>query len=232
MDIDTIIQNIDANTKAELEASKEYYKNLPEDTTENKTVDIYQRNVNKLRENAGKSFPKGSSQIVNYAVAQVVDGAGAEGLAHAYKEAREDDSELKKKGERERADLVRRQYMDEHFLPALEIVVNSASPDELLNNERALDTLDQYVLSEGSGKGYTASYVREAYKDLLGQVEGRSDPYVKAQVYKLNRLLDGGEIRTAYGIARKLKDSIDRGQHIADDNDIGLVGRILAYYGN
>lgn len=231
MDIDTIMQNIDTNTKAELEASKEYYKNLPEETVETKSVDIYQENANKMRENANKSFPKGSSQIVNYAVTQVVEGAGAEGLAHAYKEAREDDSELRKKGERERAGLVRRQYMNEHFLPALELVVNSASPDELLNNKRALDTLDQYVLSEGSGKGYTAQYVRSAYGNQLGQMEGRSDAYMRSKMRELNSLLDRGDVRLAYRLAKKLKDQVARGEHIADDADYDLMGRIVAYYG-
>lgn len=230
MDIETIMNNIDTNAKAELNASKDFWKNQPEEV-EAETVDIYQRNADKLRENTSKAFPKGSSQIVNYAVTQVVEGAGAEGLAHAYKEAREDDSELRKKGERERADIVRRQYMDEHFLPALELVVNSASPDELLNNKRALDTLDQYVMSEGSGKGYTASYVRSAYGNQLGQQEGQSDAYMKAEMRKLNMMLDKGDIRTAYGLARKLKDQIERGEHIADDSDFHLIGRIISYYG-
>lgn len=193
--------------------------------------DFYEQTQNRLRDNAKKIFPKGSSQIVNYAVAQVVDGAGAEGLAHAYKEAREDVGELRKKGERERADLVRRQYMDEHFLPALELVVNSSSPDELLNNKRALDTLDQYVLSEGSGKGYTASYVRQAYGNQLGQQTGRSDAYIRSRLRDVNRMLDKGNVREAYGLARKLKDQIERGEHIIDDTDYSLLGRIIAFYG-
>lgn len=195
------------------------------------TLDIYQQTQDKLRDNASKAFPKGSSQIVNYAVAQVVEGAGAEGLAHAYKEAREDDSELRERGERDRADLVKKQYMQEHFLPALEIVINSASPDELLNNKRALDTLDQYVLSEGAGKGYTASYVRSAYGNQLGQVEGRSDAYMKSKMRELNMMLDKGNVREAYGLARKLKEQIEKGEHMVDDIDFNLLGRIVAYYG-
>lgn len=194
--------------------------------------DIYERDRKRIRDNSKKSYPHGTSQIVNMAVHEVIDGEGGEGLAHAQKRAKDDSDSLKARGERDRAELVRKQYMQEHFLPAVEIVVNSASPDEVLNSKQALKLLDQYALLEGSGKGYTASYIREAYGDLLGQVEGRSDDYVKAQVHKLNRLLDSGEIRTAYGLARKLKDSVEKGQHMADDNDIDLVGRILAYYGN
>lgn len=194
-------------------------------------VDIYQRDANKIRENAKKDFPKGSSHIVNTAVLMVIDGTGGEGLAHAYKEAREDDSELRRKGERDRAELVRKQYMNEYFLPAVELVVNSASPDELLNNKSALDMLDQFVLSEGSGKGYTASYVRQAYDKLLGRVEGRSDDYVRSEMRKLHRMMDHGEIRSAYGIARKLRDKIDSGQAMADEFDWNTIGKILSYYG-
>lgn len=206
-------------------------KNRRADSQSAEPVDIYQQTQDKLRENSSKAFPKGSSQIVNYAVTQVVEGAGAEGLAHAYKEAREDDSELRKKGERERAELVRKQYMQEHFLPALELVINSASPDELLNNKRALDILDQYVLSEGSGRGYTASYVRSAYGNQLGQMEGRSDAYMRSKMRELNSLLDRGDVRLAYRLAKKLKDQVARGEHIADDADYDLMGRIVAYYG-
>ena len=194
-------------------------------------VDIHQRDVNKMREKANKSYPNGSSAIVNMAVTQVIDGAGSEGLAHAYKEAMEDYREFKAKEEKDRADIVRKQYMNEYFLPAVELVVNSASPDEVLNSERALRELDKYAFVEGSGKGYTASYIREAYKDLLGKVQGRSDDYIRSEMRKLHRLMDSGRIREAYGVARKIRDKVKRGEAMADDFDWNLVGKILAHYG-
>ena len=73
--------------------------------------------------------------------------------------------------------------------------------------------------------------VRESYKDLLGQVEGRSDPYVKAQMRKLNSALDDGNVRNAFGIAKKLRDQVDKGEHLIDDFDFDLIGRVIAYYG-
>ncbi len=177
-----------------------------------------------------KSFPKGSSAAVAMSVASVIDGVGAEGLAKAYKRAKNDSDSLKERGERGRAELLRKQYMEEYFLPAVEIVVNSTSPDEVLNSTKALGDLDKYALLEGSGRGYTASYIRQAYGDQLGQVTGRSDATVRSGVMRLNALLDQGEIRTAVGLASKLKDQIDKGQAMADDNDFELIGRVVAFY--
>lgn len=236
MNLEQMLQNIDENTKAELKDSQDYYKNLPDaiapdsDSGSASIVDVYQRDQDRIYDVNKKSFPKGSSAITNMAVASVIDGAGGEGLAHAFKEAKEDINALKERGERGRAELIRKQYMQESFLPAVELVVNSTSPDETLNSKKALDELDKYVLLEGSGKGYTASYIRQAYGNQLGNVEGRSDASVRSGVRKLNALLDAGEIRTAVGMANKLKDKIDKGMAQADDIDYELIGRVVSYY--
>ena len=238
--MDEINQRIDEFSKNELRnlkehrmeleaADREAEKNQPEPMPE--PVDIYQRNMDRIYDVSQKTYPKGSSAIVNMAVTSVIDGQGAEGLAKAYKRAQDDVDALKDQGERGRADLRRQQYMQEYFLPAVEIVVNSTSPDEVLNSKKALDELDKYVLLEGSGKGYTASYIRQAYGNQLGQKEGRSDASVRSGVRRLNILLDNGEIRTAFGLANKLKDQIDKGQAMADDIDYDLISRIVSYYG-
>lgn len=217
-----------SRVKKDLAKRVEATKSQPEPTTE--SVDVYQRNQDKLYENSQKSYPKGSSRIVSAAVYSVVDGQGGEGLAHAYKEAKEDVDTLKRMEERERADLRRQQYMQEYFLPAVELVVNSASPDEVLNSKQALADLDEYALLEGSGKGYTAQYIRQAYGNQLGQVKGRSDPSVRSGVQRLNILLDNGEIRSAVGLANKIKSQVDNGEAQADDGDYELISRVIAYY--
>ena len=193
-------------------------------------VDIYQRNQNRIREVEKKTFPKGSNQAVEMSTYAVIDGVGAEGLAKAFKRAKCDMGVLKDKGERGRAELIRQQYMNENFLPAVEIVVNSTSPDEVLNSKRALDELDKYALLEGSGKGYTATYIRQAYGNQLGQQEGRSDPSVRSDVMRLNFLLDQGQIRSALGLANKMKDKIDKGEAQADSLDYELLSRVIAYF--
>ena len=193
-------------------------------------VDVYKRLQDRIYENRQKSYPRGSSRIVATAVYSVLDGQGGEGLARAYKEAKEDVDTLKSMEERGRADLRRQQYMQEYFLPALEIVVNSTSPDEVLNSKKALEELDKYVLLEGSGKGYTATYIRQAYGNQLGQKEGRSDDSVRSGVMRINALLDSGEVRSAVGIANDLKKKIDDGNAQADDVDYELIGRIVSFY--
>ena len=194
------------------------------------TIDIYQRNVDRAYDVGQKTFPKGSSAAVNMSAYAVIDGVGAEGLAKAYNRAKSDMSALRERGERGRAEIIRQQYMSENFLPAVEIVVNSTSPDEVLNSEQALNELDKYVLLEGSGKGYTATYIRQAYGNQLGQKEGRSDASVRSDVMRINALLDDGQVRTAFGLASKLKDKIDRGEAQADDIDYELIGRVVAYF--
>lgn len=193
-------------------------------------TDILQRNRNTAYEESKKVRPRGTSRIAMVALNSVLDGDGGEGLVRAYKRAKNDSDALSAQGDRQRADIRRQQYMNEYFLPAVELVVNSTSPDEVLNSKQVLTTLDKYVLLLGSGRGYTASYIRQAYGDQLGQREGHSDAYVASEMRRLNRMLDNGEIRTAVGIASKLKRQIDNGEKMASDNDYNLIGRVVAYY--
>lgn len=192
--------------------------------------DIYQKSRDNIDSVNKKKFPHGSNYITDIAVESVISGNGGEGLAHAYNRAKDDSESLNARGERGRAKLVRQQYMQENFLPAVEIVVNSASPDDLLANKKALSKLDEFALLEGAGKGYTASYVRQAYGDTLGQVDGRSDDSVRSGVQRMQMLLDQGEVRTAFGIANGLKKKIDNGEAMADDIDYDMIGRVVAYF--
>ena len=205
-------------------------RNQPEQVPMPAPVDIYQRNRDRVESVNKKSFPRGSSAVVNVAVQSVVNGEGADGLVKAYNEAKNESDALKQRGERGRAELRRQQYMQEYFLPALELVINATSPDEVLNSEKALKEMDKYVLLEGSGSGYTASYIRQAYGNQLGQATGRSDASVRSGVMRINALLDQGEVRMALGIANNLKQKIDKGEAIADDVDYELIGRIVAFY--
>lgn len=225
MDID---QNIIDFTNQERERIRSIAESSTDDSPE--PVDVYQRNQDRIYEVNKKHYPKGSSAVVNMAVTSVVDGAGGEGLAHAYKRAKEDIETLKERGEKGRVDLRRQQYMNEYFLPATELVINSASPDDLLANKSALNELDKYVLLEGSGKGYTAQYTRQAYGNQLGQVEGRSDASVRSEMRRINMLLDDAQARTAFGLASKLKKQIDEGERQASDEDYEVIEKIVTYY--
>ena len=233
MNVDDYISRMKEATRESILSIKENAKNNinnPNAQEVQEPVDVYQRNQDRIYDVNQKTFPKGSSNAVNMSVTAVIDGVGAEGLAHAFHEAKEDIDALRERGERGRAELMRQQYMQENFLPAVEIVVNSTSPDEVLNSKKALEELDKYVLLEVAGKGYTATYIRQAYGNQLGQQEGRSDPSVRSDVMRINNMLDNGEIRTAVGIANKLKEKIDRGEAMADDIDYELIGRVVSFY--
>lgn len=224
----SIEDRIQMVTEQMFDESKQY---RPQEEQQAPTVvDVYQRNKDRIYDVDKKSFPKGSSAAVNMSTYAVIDGVGAEGLAKAFKRAKDDSETLKARGERGRAELVRQQYMQENFLPAVEIVVNSTSPDEVLNSKQALEELDKYALLEGSGKGYTATYIRQAYGNQLGQREGRSDASVRSGVMRINALLDDGQVRTAFGVANDLKEKIDKGEAMADDVDYDLIGRVVSFY--
>lgn len=240
MDYEQMLENIDQNTKAELEASKEFYKSLPEEKEVEEEapyepVDIYQRDQNARWEESKKVRPKGSSVLVKTTTESVINGDGVPGagLAHSYKRAKDDSDSLKERGEIERADMARKQYMDEEFIPAVEAVVNYTSPDELLNCKEALDAFDKYALGVGTPKGYTAAYIRQAYGNVLGQdlngILDRSDDAVRSAVCRIKLLADRDEIGTAVAVARQIKKSIDKGEHLANDDDYAIIGRVAAF---
>ena len=109
--------------------------------------------------------------------------------------------------------------MEDHFLPAVEVVVNFTSPDELLNSKKGLEELDKYALGMGPMTGYTASYVREAYGNALGQVQSASSPEVSDAVYRINGFLDTDQMVMARGLAKRIKEKVDKGEAIASEPD-------------
>ena len=198
-------------------------------------TDLYKRNAGSARAEQKKRRPNGSASIVKAVTKSVVTGDGQRGagLAPAYKKARDDSDFFKKRGEEDRAEIVRNQYMEEHFLPAVEVVIAYSSPDELLNCREALAALDQYALGIGKTNGYTAQYVRSAYGNALGEDysarTGKSDDYVTRIVYRIKMLADGGSNREAISLAVSAKKDIDEGAHIASDGDYALIGRVASF---
>ena len=198
-------------------------------------VDMYKQDVNKMRDESGKRRPRGSSPVVLAATKAAISGDGvpANGLAQAFKRAKEAVIALKVKGEPGRAELASKQYMEERFLPAVETIIRFSSPDELLNCKDALRELDKYALGVGSMGGYTASYVRSAYGDLLGKdLDGRfdkSDPAISQMVMRVRVLSDKGDIRNAIGVAKQAKKQVDDGKNMASEYDYDLISRVVAY---
>ena len=200
-------------------------------------TDLYKRNAWSARAEQKKRRPNGSASIVKAVTRSVLTGDGQRGagLSPAFKRAKDDSDFFRKRGECDRAEIVRNQYMEDNFLPAVEAIIAYSSPDELLNCPEALNALDKFVMGIGSTKGYTAQYIRSAYGNALGEDyagrTGRSDDYVKRMICRIKMLADGGSNREAISLAVTAKKDIDGGSHIASDEDYELIGRVAAYAG-
>lgn len=189
-------------------------------------VDIYAEQQKIGRDYAKKQFPRGSRAEVLATISAVIAGAGTASLSRAYKRAKDDSEALDKMGDHRRAQLVRNQYMQERFLPAVEIVVNFTSPDEVLNSKAGLKELDNFALGEGRMSGYTEAYIRNAYQDSLGSTQSASSPMVLHTVERVNGLLNTDQMVTAKGLAQKTKHKIDEGETISSEEDYQFLSMV------
>lgn len=186
-------------------------------------IDVLQTQRDIQREYSQKQYPRGAREQVLATVQDVINGVGTDSLSQAYQRAKENSEAVDKMGDHRRAQIIKNQYMQEHFLPAVEVVVNFTSPDELLNSRKGLETLDKYALGLGSMSGYTASYVREAYSNALGQVNAASSPEVSDAVYRINGFLDTDQMVLAKSLAKRIKDKVDDGKCIASSEDYDFL---------
>ncbi len=218
--MEDINERIDLIAKEELESLKsgtvEDIENT-EDVTEK--VDIYKQNVKKRNEKVDKPILRGTSTLTNKIAEETLSE-----LAKFEKRTKTDAEYWEQAGDKERAQMVKDQYIEERFLPAVEMVAIASTPDEVLNAKDILKEFDK--LSMQYGPGYTASYLRTAYGDQLGNASARSDGYVVDAVERIKWLSSMDQIRSAYGLAKKIKDSIDRGEHTSSEDDYELITRV------
>lgn len=184
-------------------------------------VDIYQQNVDKRAEIIEKPVQRGTSTLTREIALEEL-----EKLAKLKKRAEMDAKYWEARGDKERAQMVKDQYIEERFLPAVEVVVIASTPDEVLNAKDILREFDN--LSMQYGPGYTASYIRTAYGDQLGNVSSQSDGYVVENVERIKYLSAMDQLRSAYGLAKKLKDEIDNGEHTSSDEDYEIITRVAS----
>lgn len=184
-------------------------------------VDYYQKNRDTASDAAKKSYPRGASTLT-----QKIAKEAIESLAKAKKRAEVDSDYWKERGDKKRAEMVKQQYMEERFLPAVEMVIIASTPDEVLNAKSILSSFDEQTFEVAPG--YTASYIRAAYQDQLGNTSSKSDGYVRDQIQRLRYLASSDQIRAAYGVAKKLKDEIDNGEHTSSDDDYEIITRVAS----
>ncbi len=131
-------------------------------------VDFYEKNSYKLREESRNVHPRGASTLTKQIAKEEL-----EKLSKIKNRAEMDVKYWEDRGDKERAKMVKDQYMEEKFLPAVEMVVIASTPDEVLNAKDILKEFDD--LSMQYGPGYTASYISTAYGDQLGNASSQSD---------------------------------------------------------
>ena len=234
MNQEDIEARIDEWEKKELEEAKRVEREAASNESGQsegwQPIDLYRNNRRKRMENTRKEYPRGSRALVKAITETVINGGnGSEGLAHAKKRAEGDSDILKAQGYKDRASIRLNQYMEDHFLPAVEVIIDYSSPDELLNCKEALKALDDMALGVGSMSGYTASYVRQAYGNVLGQTRGKADLNAIDEMRRIRALVASDQIRTAIGAAQKLKRKVDDGETSIEPEDYAVLGRIVAY---
>lgn len=185
-------------------------------------VDLYKDFTTKRYEMRKRPIPNGSRPKVAIAA-----NAALQALAPAYKKAKDDSDVLSSRGDKQRAEIIKQQYIQEEFLPAVESVITMNSVDEVIGNKDVLAKFDEYASLDGAGRGYTESYIRTAHEGETGSFSGTSDGEVRSEIIKINRLMDADQIRSAYGVARKIKERIDNGNNIASPDDYEYLQRIV-----
>jgi len=173
-------------------------------------VDYYQQAEKKRAQKINKPTPRGASTLTKEIATEEL-----EKLSKLKKRAEMDVEFWKACGDKE-----------EHFLPAVEMVIIASTPDEVLNAKDILKEFDN--LSLQYGPGYTASYIRTAYGDQLGNASARSDGYVQSMVERIKFMSANDQIRAAFGTAKKLKEEIDNGEHTADEDDYEIITRVAS----
>lgn len=188
-------------------------------------VDLYQQNRNRAYDYSKRRYPNGTNPVVTSALNAVLPR-----LRAAYKKATDDSDYLLKIGDKQRASIVKQQYTESEFLPAVESIIDFSSPDDILNSEKALRELDKYaIIGNRSGSGYTASYLRTIYQDGLGNQPARSDAFVKDSLGKIRMLYATDNVTAAIGLANSLKTQIEKGQHSASDEDYETINRVVLH---
>lgn len=188
-----------------------------------KPVDLLQQSRNARREYEPRGS-RGAKPKMKLDLSAVQDGR----LRHAYKKAKDDSDYYTKVGNKQYASMIKQQYMEDYFLPAIDALVKLNGMGAVQTNADLLAQIDSLALVEGSrGQGYTKAFLQSMYEPE-GVVE-RSDGQVRDAVKQIRYLCETDQIRTAVGKANDIKRRIDSGENVADDEDYEIVQRVALY---
>lgn len=143
----------------------------------------------------------------------------------ARKKAVDDIEYAKATGDKQRAKVLRRQYMEDYYMPTVDAAVRLGSKQDVLSSKEILDDLDSLVILDGiRGNGYTASLVENLYED--GEGPAISDVEVKDALKDIVRHCDNGNIGVAIGLAKRIKNQIDAGNNVAIPEDYDVIQKV------
>lgn len=146
-------------------------------------------------------------------------------VKQAYKKALKDIEYLKSAGDKQRADIVRQQYMEDYYMPAVDAAVRLGSRQDVLSSKEILDSLDSLVILDGiRGNGYTASLVSNLYEE--GEAPAISDVEVQQTLKDIVRHCNNGNIGAAIGLAKRIKEQIDSGNNVAIPEDYEIIQKV------
>lgn len=147
-------------------------------------------------------------------------------VRQAYKKAMKDIEYLESAGDKQRADIVRQQYMEDYYMPAVDAAVRLGSKQDVLSSREILDSLDNLVILDGiRGNGYTASLVSNLYEE--GEAPTMSDVEVQHALKDIVRHCNNGNIGVAIGLAKRIKDKIDSGDNVAIPEDYEIIEKVV-----
>lgn len=218
---ENIFESLGANGEVEAEEVDTTEEVDVEQTKRERLPDMYRDREKSRREGDKKGKVHGSSPILKSNAI-----AAMHRLEPQFNQFKGAYDYFKEIGERGKANQLREQYQLEDFLPAVEAIVASSTPDEVLNASWVLEKLDEF---SASGKGYTEAYLKQAYGDMLGQPVGNSDGLVTEAVGRIRMLGTKGMTRAAVTEAKNIKKAIDQGENIASEDDYILISRVANY---
>lgn len=219
MDISEATASVNADIMAELKNNRPTESKSNEEAPVEKR-DYYEETRKSNRKVEGRKLYGARSNLK-----KAIDGLNARGIKNAYKQAKQQAEYLDAIGDKQRASIVRQQYMEDYFLPAVDAVVRISSKEELLGSKELLSQLDSMTLLEGiKGDGYTQSFVMSMYED--GAAPTMSDGMVREAVKDIVRHCQNDRIASAVGVAKRIKKSIDHGDNIAIPEDYELIQKV------
>lgn len=146
-------------------------------------------------------------------------------VKQAYKKAMDDIRYAKASGDKQRAEIIRQQYMEDYYMPAVDAAVRLGSRQDVLGSKEILDSLDSLVILDGiRGNGYTESLAANLYEE--GNGPAISDIEVQKAVQDIVRHCNNANIGAAIGLAKRIKNQIDQGNNVAVPEDYELIQKV------